>query len=1269
MKLITVFKSQVVHNNQQQTVLQRLSVAEGAAFDSLVEERNSTCLPNTRVDILKDIAEWANTSTTKQVFWLNGMAGTGKSTISRTIARSFAAQGMLGASFFFKRGEGDCGNTYKLVTTIAAQIGAEYPTIASKLTTTMESDSSVVGRGLREQFTKLVLEPLQAFPHHGGELATMVIIIDALDECDSEDDMRLIIDLFSRASSLLSVRLRTFITSRPELPIRLGFNTTSGDHQELVLHDMPVPSIEQDISTFLHYQLAKLRDEFNNTVSADRCLAPDWPGELTIQALTTMATPLFIFAVTTCRFLSDRKCGNPDKQLHEVLQFQTRSQESKLDATYLPILNKLISGLSKNQQRQSLEQFQLIIGTIINLASPLSISALADLLDLQTEAVADRLDLLHSVLRIPQSEHAPIRLLHLSFRDFLLDPDKREANLFWINEKESHKSIATNCLRVMAQLREDICHLKDPSTSRLSIDSNKLARFIPMEMQYACLFWVHHLQEAGKNAFNGEQVYNFLTCHFLHWIEVLGFVGRSYESIKLIKDLMLLSTVRDKNSTILHMYSADSNLIQDNSQLLDFLDDAHSFVLMNASVINSTPLQVYSSLLVFAPQNSKVRTVFAGKIPHWIILRSKLPNSWHQHVQTLEGHRLVVEVVAFSHDSKLLVSGSMDETIRIWSATTGECMQIYEDYMGVVKSVAFSHDSKFVVSGSSDRFVRIWSTHTGERRHILKGHERTVESVAFSHDSKLVVSCSKDGSIRIWSAKTGKCTRIMGQVCYASSHTVAFSHDSKLVVSCSLGGVKIWSTDTDECKNAIFSYYPHVQRKAVAISPDMKLIATVYDHDATPPIMGGIVEIRCTDTGQCLHKCHAGATPMGLAFSHDSKRVVSCSGDNYIRVWSTSTGDCVQELRHNGGFIAIVSFSPDSQLLGLTTSENIQILRTSAGECDQDTLNHSSKVMSVGFSPNSMLIASTAKDGTIRIWRADTGEFLYVLESQVIKGANPVTFSGDSELIATVCSDGSIRVRHAKTGECIKTLKDHRSRAVFLGFSRGSTMTLRNHPTRQLLLASTHEDGTIRIWRLDRDECMQTLEGHSMLVNIVVFSHNTKLLASASEDQSLRFWSVDTGECTRILDDCDSMASMAFSLDSKLVLCANWYGFIQIHSADTGECVQAINLENYVNILSFDMDTTCLATSRGVFTLPKTFSAHSSPYRTSGVIVRNTEVGISKNGHWITFNGKNILWLPPECRSYYHWAVCASTIVIGCPSGRVIIIEFSCSGISKILGN
>ncbi|KAH6970500.1 hypothetical protein BKA56DRAFT_529716, partial [Ilyonectria sp. MPI-CAGE-AT-0026] len=89
----------------QTTVLSRLPIAAGASFDSRAEEHNPTCLPNTRVDLLRQIHEWVNDPCAKAIFWLNGMAGTGKSTISRTVARDFASSGHLGASFFFKRGE------------------------------------------------------------------------------------------------------------------------------------------------------------------------------------------------------------------------------------------------------------------------------------------------------------------------------------------------------------------------------------------------------------------------------------------------------------------------------------------------------------------------------------------------------------------------------------------------------------------------------------------------------------------------------------------------------------------------------------------------------------------------------------------------------------------------------------------------------------------------------------------------------------------------------------------------------------------------------------------------------------------------------------------------------------------------------------------------------------------------------------------------------------------------------------------------------------
>jgi len=97
----------------------RLPTAKGASFDSHAEEHNSTCLPNTRTELLRHIHGWANDKNSKPIFWLNGAAGMGKSTIARTVARTFAHHQQLGASFFFKRGEGERGNATRFFTTIA----------------------------------------------------------------------------------------------------------------------------------------------------------------------------------------------------------------------------------------------------------------------------------------------------------------------------------------------------------------------------------------------------------------------------------------------------------------------------------------------------------------------------------------------------------------------------------------------------------------------------------------------------------------------------------------------------------------------------------------------------------------------------------------------------------------------------------------------------------------------------------------------------------------------------------------------------------------------------------------------------------------------------------------------------------------------------------------------------------------------------------------------------------------------------------------------
>jgi len=118
-------------------------------------------------------------------------------------------------------------------------------------------------------------------------------------------------------------------------------------------------------------------------------------------------------------------------------------------------------------------------------------------------------------------------------------------------------------------------------------------------------------------------------------------------------------------------------------------------------------------------------------------------------IHQLMGHTDIVSSASFSPDGTKVVSGSYDQTVRIWDAVTGECEQTLEGHSDDVNSASFSPDGTKVVSGSDDKTVRIWDAVTGECEQILEGHSKYVRSVSFSLDGTKVVSSSKD-HMRIW---------------------------------------------------------------------------------------------------------------------------------------------------------------------------------------------------------------------------------------------------------------------------------------------------------------------------------------------------------------------------------------------------------------------------------------------------------------------------------------------------------------------------------------
>ncbi|KAL2801707.1 purine and uridine phosphorylase [Aspergillus granulosus] len=548
---ITSGSAQNISTLTQRIDLKELPIAAGAEFGTYMDQHEDECLPGTRTELLLDIQNWAVSAKGKCIFWLNGLAGTGKSTISRTVAKAFQKQGLLGASFFFKRGEGDRGTAARFFPTIVLQLFTRIPELRVAILQVIQDNPGISGKPLKEQFDELIHKPLHSLNQAKLQDSRLVIVVDALDECDDDNDIQVILQLLPRVQEFNSPCLRFFITSRPELPIRSGFRTIA--HHNLILHEVPEPIIERDISLFLKRKLVTIRRE--------RSLSSDWPGHVNVKILVTMSVPLFIFAATICRLFEDHNL-DPEQCLTEILKYQ--NQESKLDGTYLPVLDRLVSKYSEKRLIQFVQEVREVVGTIILLESPLSVTSLSKLMGISTRSINARLNSLHSVFNIPNDETLPVRPFHLSFRDFLLDSSTRDKTPFWVDEKKINQMLLDQCLSVMRKnLKKNICGLKSYGTERSDIDSKSIDDYLPPELQYSCRYWTHHSARSEDPMSQANDILAFLKEHFLHWVEVMSMLGIISEVVEDIGALE--SAVRD---------DMDSEISQ-------FLQDAKRFILKN----------------------------------------------------------------------------------------------------------------------------------------------------------------------------------------------------------------------------------------------------------------------------------------------------------------------------------------------------------------------------------------------------------------------------------------------------------------------------------------------------------------------------------------------------------------------------------------------------------------------------------------------------------------------------------------------------------------
>ena len=455
---------------------------------------------------------------------MNGLAGTGKTTIAQTTAERIFSDGKLGASFFCSRDFSDRSDLRFIFPTLAVQLARRYTEFRSVLVPLVQSDPGIARGSLCSQMKELIVNPLIE-----SDIST-VIIIDALDECKDEEPASAILSVLGQFVSEIP-RVKFFVTGRPERRIREGFRLPllAEATDVFVLHDVEPSLIGNDIRRFLSRSLE---------IAGRQCGPDGWPTKEQLDLLCERAAGLFAYAVATVKFVNHRN-NDPKEQLDRLLRSpESSALEGKaalrgnttLDSLYASILREAFG----SDDPEDDPKVRSVLGAVILAVDPLSPFAIATLLGLSAESVFRRLSSVHSLL-ILQDVNQPVRPFHKSFPDFIVDPIRCINERFRVSPPSQHLELLVGCLELMNQkLEKNMCNLPDAvANSEVADLQDRNKQYIDPALGYACKSWHRHLvdEHTARMPKVVSTLHRFLERKFLFWLEVLSVLGATREAV------------------------------------------------------------------------------------------------------------------------------------------------------------------------------------------------------------------------------------------------------------------------------------------------------------------------------------------------------------------------------------------------------------------------------------------------------------------------------------------------------------------------------------------------------------------------------------------------------------------------------------------------------------------------------------------------------------------------------------------------------------------